>query len=247
MRPVALGAEEAQVIIKRVLAEGRRNLLEPEAEAICLAYGIPTPPSKVATNVADTITYAEELGYPIVLKVVSPDIVHKTEVGGVIVGLSSSDAVESAYTRIMENVRTSKPNAQVTGVIVQKMAPPSTEVIVGSINDPQFGHTIVFGLGGVFVEILKDVAFRIAPLEERDARDMILEIKGYSALTGYRGAPPADQGAIVNLIMCASRLVTENPQIDQMDLNPTIVYEHGALVVDARMLLSTRNLDQASN
>lgn len=246
-RRVALGAEEAQAIIKRVLAEGRRNLLEPEAKAICLAYGIPTPPFKVATSAANATTCAEELGYPVVLKIVSPDIVHKTEVGGVLVGLPSSDAVESAYARIMENVRASRPDARLTGVIVQKMAAPSTEVIVGSINDPQFGHTILFGLGGVFVEILKDVAFRIAPLEERDAREMILEIKGYPALAGYRGFPPADQDTIVSLIMCASRLVTENPQIDQMDLNPTIVYEHGALVVDARMLLSSQSSAKSSN
>lgn len=155
------------------------------------------------------------------------------------VGLSSSDAVESAYLRIMETVRTRRPDARLSGVLVQKMAPESTQVIVGSVNDPQFGHTILFGLGGVFVEILKDVAFRIAPLEERDAREMIHEIKGYSVLAGYRGQPPADQDAIVNLILSASRLVTENRQIDQMDLNPTMVYERGALVVDARMLLSS--------
>jgi acyl-CoA synthetase (NDP forming) len=119
------------------------------------------------------------------------------------------------------------------------MAPESTEVIVGSVKDPQFGPTLLFGLGGVFVEILKDVSFRIAPLEERDAREMIREIKGYSILGGYRGRPPADQDAIVNILLSASLLVTENPQIVQMDLNPTIVYERGALVADARMLLSS--------
>jgi acyl-CoA synthetase (NDP forming) len=135
-------------------------------------------------------------------------------------------------------VRSHRPDARILGILVQKMAPESTEVIVGSVNDPQFGHTILFGLGGVFVEILKDVSFRIAPLEERDAREMIREIKGYSVLGGYRGLPPADQDAIVNILLSASRLVTENPQIGQMDLNPTMVYERGALVADARMLLS---------
>lgn len=232
-----MGAKEVQAIVKKVLAEGRRNLLEPEAKAICLEYGIPTPGFKVATSAASAAAFAGELGYPVVLKIVSPEIVHKTEVGGVMVGLSSSAAVESAYLRILESVRAHRPDARILGVLVQKMAPESTEVIIGSVNDPQFGHTILFGLGGVFVEILKDVSFRIAPLEERDAREMIHEIKGYSVLGGYRGFPPADQDAIVHILLSASRLVTENPQIGQMDLNPTMVYERGALVADARMLL----------
>ena len=233
-----MGAKEVQAIIKKALTEGRHNLLEPEAKSICLEYGIPTPSFKIATSAASASAFAGELGYPVVLKIVSPDIVHKTEVGGVMVGLSSSDAVESAYQRILGNVRSHRQDARIVGVLVQKMAPEGTEVIVGSVNDPQFGPTILFGLGGVFVEILKDVSFRIAPLEERDAREMIREIKGYSVLGGYRGLPPADQEAIVNILLSASRLVTENPQIGQMDLNPTMVYERGALVADARMLLS---------
>jgi acetyl-CoA synthetase (ADP-forming) len=233
-----LGAREVQVIIKKALVEGRSSLLEPEAKTICLEYGIPTPGFKVARSPASAAAFAGELGYPVVMKVVSPEIVHKTEVGGVMVGLSSSDAVESAYLRILENVRTHRPDARILGVLVQKMAPESTEVIVGSVNDPQFGHTILFGLGGVFVEILKDVSFRIAPLEERDAREMISEIKGYSVLSGYRGFPPADQKAIVHIILSASLLVMENPQIGQMDLNPIMVYAQGALVADARMLLT---------
>ena len=242
-----MGTEEVQAIIRKALAEGRRNLLEPEAKAICLAYDIPTPPFKVVTSLEDAATSAESVGYPVVLKIVSPDILHKTEVGGVVVGLSSKDAVQSGYRRIMETAKSRRPDARLTGVLVQKMAPDSIEVIVGSINDPQFGPTILFGLGGIFVEILKDVVFRIAPLEERDAREMILEIKGYSALAGYRGFPPADQDAIVNLILSVSRLVTENPQIDQMDLNPAMVYEHGALVVDARILLANSSTGDATS
>jgi len=236
---VALGSAEAQAIIKKAVAEGRRSLLEPEAKAICVEYDIPTPGYRVAVDPSSAAALAGELGYPVVLKVISPDIVHKTDVGGVMIGLSSSDAVESAYLRIVESVRAHKPDARITGILVQKMAPESTEIIVGSVNDPQFGKTILFGLGGVFVEILKDVSFRIAPLEERDARDMIREIKGYSILEGYRGSPPADQNAIVHVLLSASRLVMENPQIEEMDLNPTIVYQHGALVADARMVLST--------
>ena len=233
-----MSAKVSQAIIKKAQAEGRSSLLEPEAKAICVEYSIPTPGFKVATSSASAAALAGELGYPIVLKIVSPDVVHKTEAGGVVIGLSSSEAVESAYLRIMESVRAHKPDARIVGVLVQKMAPESTEVIVGSVNDPQFGPTIVFGLGGVFVEILKDVSFRITPLEERDARDMIREIKGYPVLDGYRGSPAADQDAIVRILLSASRLVTENPQIGQMDLNPIMVYERGALVADARMLLS---------
>jgi acyl-CoA synthetase (NDP forming) len=234
-----LSADGVQAIIKKALAEGHHNLIEPEARAICLEYGIPTPLSKVATSASSAAAFAGELGYPVVLKVVSQDIVHKSDVGGVALGLLSSESVESAYHSILENVQAHRPDARVQGVLVQRMAPESTQVIVGSVNDPQFGPTILFGLGGVFVEVLKDVAFRIAPIEERDAREMIREIKGYSVLTGYRGSPPVDQDAIANIIMCTSRLVTENPQIEQMDLNPTMVYERGAMVVDARMLLST--------
>lgn len=231
--------QEVQRIFKIVLSEGRHNLLEPEAKAVCLEYGIPTPRFEVATSVESAVGYAEELGYPVVLKIVSPEIVHKTDIGGVAVGLSSDDAVKSAYLRIMGNARAGKPDARLIGVLVQKMAEEATQVIVGSVNDAQFGQTILFGLGGVFVEVLKDVAFRIAPLEKRDAREMIHEIKGYAILLGYRGFPRADEDAIVDLILSASQLVTENPQIDQMDLNPAMVYEHGALVVDARIMLST--------
>jgi len=233
-----LGVEEVQAVIKKALAEGRHSLLEPEAKAICLEYGIPTPSFRVATSSSNAAAAAAELGYPVVLKIVSPDVVHKSDVGGVMAGLSSSDAVESAYLRIVENVRARRPDARLIGVLVQRMAPESTEVIVGSVKDAQFGPTILFGLGGIFVEVLKDVAFRIAPIEERDARDMMREIKGYKVLTGYRGSPPVDQDIIVSIILSASSLVTENPQIEQMDLNPTMAYERGAMVVDARMLLS---------
>ena len=233
-----MGVEEVQAVIKKALAEGRHSLLEPEAKAICLEYGIPTPSFRVATSSSNAAAAAAELGYPVVLKIVSPDVVHKSDVGGVMAGLSSSDAVESAYLRIVENVRAHRPDARLIGVLVQRMAPESTEVIVGSVKDAQFGPTILFGLGGIFVEVLKDVAFRIAPIEERDARDMMREIKGYEVLTGCRGSPPVDQDAIVSIILSASSLVTENPQIEQMDLNPTMAYERGAMVVDARMLLS---------
>jgi len=229
---------KVQEIIQRAASEGRHNLLQPEAMEVCLAYDIPIPKFEVAASPEEAKSCAQKLGYPVALKVISPDILHKTDVGGVLVGLSSVDSVETGYQRIMQNVKARNPNARILGMLVQKMAPESTEVIVGSVNDPQFGPTILFGLGGIFVEVLKDVAFRIAPLEEHDARAMITEIKGYPVIMGQRGSPPVDQGAIVSLILNTSRLVTENPQIVQMDLNPVIVYEHGAIVVDARIVLT---------
>jgi len=233
-----MGIKRVQEIIEKALEEGRHSLLEPEAKVACVEYGIPTPSFRSVNSADDALASAEEFGYPVVLKIISPDILHKTDIGGVKLNLTSKDAVKSAYQSIVQTVKVRMPSARLTGVLVQKMAPDSTQVIVGSTRDPQFGPTILFGLGGVFVEILKDVAFRITPLEERDAHDMIREIRGYPILMGYRGSPPVDQNAIANVILCASRLVTENLQIEQMDLNPTIAYEHGAMVVDARILLS---------
>jgi acetyl-CoA synthetase (ADP-forming) len=236
---VTISIQEVQAIINKAAAEGRNNLLEPEAKTICLAYSIPTPRFEIASSPEEAKSYAEKLGYPVVLKIISPDILHKTDVGGVLVGLSSIEAVEAGYRQIMENARARRPDARILGMLIQKMAPESTEVIVGSLNDSQFGPTILFGLGGIFVEVLKDVVFRIAPLEEHDAREMITEIRGYPVIMGHRGSPPADQDAIVRIILSASRMVTENPQIAQMDLNPVMVYEHGASVVDARIVLTS--------
>jgi acetyl-CoA synthetase (ADP-forming) len=165
-----------------------------------------------------------------VLRIISPDILHKTDVGGVVVGLSSIEAVEAGYHQIMENARARRPDAKISGMLIQKMAPESTEVIVGSLSDSQFGSTILFGLGGIFVEVLEDMVFRIAPLEEHDAREMIPENRCYPLIMGRRGPPPADQDAIVEIILNTPRMVIENPQIAQMDLNPVMVCEHEASV-----------------
>jgi len=224
-------------VIRRALKEGRKNLLEPEAKTICLEYGIPTPEFAVALTVHEAVEYAEKFGYPIVLKIVSPDILHKTEAGGVLVGLNNTGEVEAGYRKILESAKSYRPSAKLLGVLVQKMAPPSTEVIVGGLKDPQFGQTLMFGLGGIFVEILKDVTFRIAPIEEEEAREMIKETKAYPMLKGYRNQPPVDEEAIVKILLRASDLIMENPEINQMDLNPIIVYEKGATVVDARIIL----------
>lgn len=224
-------------IFENVHKERRKFLLEPEAKQVCAEYGIPVTGFKVAKTLEEATNFADEIGYPIVLKIVSPDIIHKFDVGGVILDLENRREIRDAYEKILKNVKEHKPNAKITGVLVQEMAPSSTEVIVGAIKDPQFGPALMFGLGGIFVEILKDVTFRIAPLSEQDAREMTTEIKAYPVLKGYRGQPPADVEAIVKILLSTSRLVMDHLEIKELDLNPIMVYEKGAKTVDARIIL----------
>lgn len=224
-------------IINNALKEGRVNLLEPEAKAICAQYGITTPEFDVASNAEEAVKSAKKIGYPVVMKIVSQDILHKTDAGGVKVGLENEAEVKSGFEEILQNAKKYKKDANIIGVLVQKMAPSSTEVIVGALKDPQFGQTLMFGIGGIFVEVLKDVTFRIAPIVEKDAKEMIKEIKAYPILKGYRNTPPADEDAIVKILLNVSKLIMEHPEINQMDLNPIMVYENGASVVDARIIL----------
>jgi len=203
-----------------------------------MKYGIPVTKFGVAKTVEEAVKLAEEIGYPVVLKVVSPDVIHKFDVGGVVLNLKGPEEVRKAFNQILENVRGHMPNAKVLGVTVQEMAPPSTEVIVGAIRDPQFGPALMFGMGGIFVEVLKDVTFRIAPITEEDAKEMIAEIRAYPLLKGYRGMPPADIEAIAQILVSTSHLMMENPEISELDLNPIIVYENGAKTVDARIMLA---------
>jgi acetyl-CoA synthetase (ADP-forming) len=217
--------------------EGRNFLLEPEAKTVCVEYGIPVTKFKVSKNEADAVKFAEEIGYPVVLKIVSPDIIHKSDVGGVIVGLKNAQEVRNAYKQILRNVKKHKADAKIVGILVQEMAPSSTEVIVGAIKDPQFGPALMFGLGGIFVEVLKDVTFRVAPITVDEAREMITEVKAYPLLKGYRNLPPADIEAIVKILLNTSRLVMEHQEIKELDLNPIMVYEKGAKTVDARIIL----------
>jgi acyl-CoA synthetase (NDP forming) len=202
-----------------------------------MEYDIPVTRFKLAKDEEEAAKYATAIGFPIVLKIVSPDIVHKSDVGGVIVGIKSVNEVKKGYRQIMNSIKKHKPDAKIVGVLVQEMAPAGTEVIVGSIKDPQFGPAIMFGLGGVFVEVLKDVTFRIAPITDDEAAEMISEVKAYPLLQGYRNTPPADLKAITKILVNTSRLVTEHPEIKELDLNPIMVYEKGAKAVDARIIL----------
>ena len=224
-------------IIHQAKKENRKALLEPEAKTICAEYGIPVNKFQLAKTEKEASTYADEIGYPIVLKIVSPDIIHKSDAGGVKVNLKNTQEVAAAYKQIIENARNYKADAKIAGVLVQEMAPQSTEVIVGAIKDPQFGQTVMFGLGGIFVELLKDVNFRVAPITVEDAKEMITQLKAYPLLNGYRNTPPADIDALVAILCSVSRLVMENPEIKELDLNPVMAYPKGAKTVDARIIL----------
>ena len=228
---------KTDVIISQARKEGRIVLLEPEAKTICMEYGIPVTKFSVAKTEQEAADFAEKTGFPVVLKIVSQDIIHKTDAGGVVMNLKSKDEVEVAFKKIMENVAKYKADAKIEGILVQEMAPQATEVIVGSIKDPQFGQTLMFGLGGIFVELLKDVTFRIAPITEQEAAEMIVGVKAFPLLNGYRHMPAADVKAIVNVLMCVSKLVMDHPEFKELDLNPVLAYEKGTKTVDARIIL----------
>jgi len=223
-------------IFAKARRENRKSLLEPEAKAVCKEYNIPVTNFRIAETEKDAVKSAKEIGYPVVLKIISPDIIHKSDVGGVMVNLKNAEEVQDAYAQIMKNVKKHEPKAKITGVLVQEMAPSSTEVIVGAVKDPQFGQALMFGLGGIFVEVLKDVTFRIAPITDDEAREMITEVKAYPLLKGYRNTPPADIDAIVKILLSTSNLVTEHEEIKELDLNPVMVYRKGAKTVDARII-----------
>jgi acyl-CoA synthetase (NDP forming) len=229
--------KEIPRIFSQAAKEGRKSLLETEAKTLCMEYGIPVTRFKLAKDEDEATEYAVTIGFPIVLKIVSPDIVHKSDVRGVIVGIKNLRDVRTGYRQIVKNVKKHNPDAKIVGILVQEMAPSGTEVIVGSIKDPQFGPAIMFGLGGVFVEVLKDVTFRIAPITDDEATEMISEVKAYPLLRGYRNTPPADLKAITKILVNSSRLVMEHPEIKELDLNPIMVYEKGAKAVDARIIL----------
>jgi acyl-CoA synthetase (NDP forming) len=223
--------------IERARAQDRAVLTEIESKEVLAAAGIPVAEARLAATAEDAAKAAADVGYPAVLKIVSLDVTHKSDVGGVKVGLADEAAVRGAYDEIVAAVKARQPDARIEGVAVQAMARPGTEVIVGMSKDPQFGPVLMFGLGGIFVEVLKDVAFRIVPLEERDAKQMIDEIKGRAVLDGVRGGEPADIGALTDLLLKLSAFAEANPQVEEIDLNPVFAYKDGVIAVDARIVI----------
>jgi acyl-CoA synthetase (NDP forming) len=224
-------------IIAQARSENRKALMEPEAKTICMEYGISVPKFQLAANEKEAAKIADEIGYPIVMKIVSPEIIHKSDAGGVKVNLKNCVEVVEAFKTITTNAKKYNSKANIVGVLVQEMAPNGTEVIVGAIKDPQFGQTLMFGLGGIFVEILKDVTFRVAPITLDDAKEMITGLKAYPMLKGVRGQAPADIDAIAQILVCVSKLVMDHPEIKELDLNPVMAYAKGAATVDARIIL----------
>jgi acyl-CoA synthetase (NDP forming) len=224
-------------IIEGARNEGRTLLTEIEAKQLLEEADVPVSPARLAKTKDEAATMADALGYPIVLKIVSPQITHKSDVGGVVLNLGSAGEVGAAFDRIVASAKQHVPDAKVDGVAVQRMEKQGIEVIIGMTKDPQFGPVLMFGLGGVMVEILKDVAFRVVPINERDARQMINEIKGKPLLDGYRGSEPADIGKLEELLLKVSSFVEAHPEVSELDLNPVFAYKDGAKAVDARIVL----------
>ena len=227
-------------IITDALKSGRTVLTEVESKQLVASAGIPVVESKLAATKAEAVSLSRKTGFPVVLKIVSPDIIHKSDIGGVKLNLTNATQAGRAYADIIAAAKKSNAKADIHGVSVQKMARPGVEVIMGMTKDPQFGPVLMFGLGGVFVEVLKDVAFRIVPLERRDASQMIREIKGYPLLEGYRGHEPADIKSLEDLLLKLSDFVDKTPEIKELDLNPILAYKDGAVAVDARVILESQ-------
>ncbi len=225
-------------VLAQARGEKRTLLSEVEAKEVLREAGVPATATTLATTREQARDQAEAMGYPVVLKVVSPGIAHKSDVGGVKLNLLNRDAVGAAFDEIMANARRAEPNASILGVSVQQMAKQGTEVIIGMTTDPQFGPVMMFGLGGIMVEVLKDVSFRLVPLSDRDAGQMIDEIKGRPVLSGVRGQPPADIDALKKAILQVSQFVENHPEVRELDLNPVFAYPDGAIAVDARIVVS---------
>lgn len=238
--------KEAKKIFKTALEEGRTFVLEHEAKDIMKAYGIPIPAYDTAVTAEEAIEKSKAIGFPVVLKILSKDVLHKSDAGGVKINLKNDEEVRKAFNEIMENAKKYGKEKGIDvdlsrGVFISDFADMGTEIIVGVTKDPQFGHALMAGLGGIFVEVLKDVSFRLIPFTENDAREMLKELKAYKILEGIRGEPARDIDSLINVMLAVSKMIAENPEITELDCNPTFVYEKGkgTLVVDARILIGS--------
>lgn len=231
--------DDVRAVLEEVKADGRTSLTAPECKTVCDAYRIPLPQEGLATSAEEAVQLAEKIGFPVVMKIVSPDILHKTEAGGVLVGVDSAEAASAGYGQIVESARAYKGDAAITGVQVQQMlSGDSTEVIVGAVTDPSFGKLVAFGLGGILVEVLKDVTFRLAPASKDDALSMLDGIQAAEVLDGVRGAASVDKQALADIIVNVSALVSDFPEIQEVDLNPILARPDAATAVDALISVS---------
>jgi len=227
-------------ILARQIRSGRKEMGEVEAKEILKAYDFYVPPGGLARTAEEAIMIAERVGYPVVMKIVSPDILHKSDVGGVKLNLGKAQEVQDAFDLMMLRISRACPDAYLRGVYIEKMCKPGREVILGMHRDPQFGPMLMFGLGGIFVEVMKDVSFYLAPITRNEAMQMLQSTRSYALLKGARGQAAVDMDAIAGALQRISQLVTDFPQIEEMDINPFIVGEVGTppVVTDARMIIS---------
>ena len=232
---------DGQQLVGQASGNQRRVLTEIEAKELLRQAGVVVNDTRLAVTGEAAISISRHLGFPVALKITSPDIVHKSDAGGVQLNLDTPEAVKKAYDELLARVGEAFPEARIEGVLVSKMAPAGQEVIIGMNRDPQFGPIILFGLGGVLVEIFRDVALRHQPLTRKDALGMIQEIKGYPVLAGYRGQPRVDENALADCLMAVAQIAEENPKIVEIDLNPVFAYPQSALVADARIIMQEDN------
>ena len=217
-----------RALIGTALSNGGRALSAPEAQWLCDAYGIPTPKQGFAKTATEAVKIATRLRFPVALKIVSSDILHKTEAGGVIIGLATAGEVRRAFDRLVKNAKGYRKNAQIQGVQVQQMVNGGQEVMVGAVTDPSFGKMVAFGLGGVLVEVMKDITFRLAPIGKKDALSMLNAIGGAELLNGVRGGKGINRAALADIIVNVSKLVNDFPEIQEVDLNPIFATDKGA-------------------
>jgi acyl-CoA synthetase (NDP forming) len=231
--------EKVQQIFEHIRSERRATAGDTEAKDVLAAYGVPLPKSVLAKSAEEAVAAAEAIGYPVVLKIASPDILHKTDIGGVKLNLDSAADVRDAFDLIVYRATRHMPDATIWGCQVQQMVRGGKECIIGVNRDPQFGPLLMFGLGGVYVEALKDVTFRVAPIDRREAREMITEIRAYNLLRGVRGELPSDLEQIADTLVRVSQLVTDFPEIVELDINPLLVFPagQGVLGLDMRLAL----------
>jgi acetyl coenzyme A synthetase (ADP forming)-like protein len=233
-------SEKVKQVFQKVRNDGRVAVGDFESREILTAYQLRIPQAELAPTADEAVTLANKIGYPVVLKIASPDILHKTDVGGVKVGLQNATDVRDAFDLIVYRAQRYIPDAKIWGCLVQEMIPKGTEILVGMNHDPQFGPLVTFGLGGIYVEALKDVTFRVAPFDRDNAEDMLGEIRSRALLEGVRGEKPVDRNAIVDTLLRISQLVTDFPEIVELDINPLVVYEQGAIALDMRLVLSSK-------
>jgi len=229
--------EDALRIIRSAVSQNRVSLPENEAEQIARLYDIPVAQGILAETVTQAQQIARKLRFPLVMKISSPDILHKSDVGGVEVDIDSYTKVRESFIKLVRSTRKNDRSARIASVYIQKMVPNSFEFMVGGLRDPQFGPTVMFGLGGVYVELFKDVSFSLAPLTLSEAVSMMKEIKSAPLLTGYRGQKPLDIDSASNVILAVGRMLTEIKEIESIDINPLFIYQKGCMAVDVRIIL----------